>query len=155
MDIRISPVNFEGMWEPVKVFHATNGFKPRTRQHTNYTLHDMVYHPFKNETAEEIAKVVKKFFKGRTFTGVDIQEGQHIGDYYQFNRVKVGEAIDEKDIQKYLDMGYTKEMHGGISSKKDFWDAMRNDSFGAMDYMELTIERIEEIIAKVFKKTAG
>ena len=155
MDIRISPVNFKGMWEPVKICEAANGFKPGTPKYTHHKLYDMVYHPFKNETAEEIAKVVKKFFKGRTYTMIDRQYGGQAGDFYQMNRVTVGEVIDEKDIQKYLDMGYTKEMRRGIASDADFYEANRNDSFAVMGNQELSIESIKSIVAKVFKKTAG
>lgn len=151
MDNRISAVNFKGLWAPVVVREVSNGFKP-CKEYTSYKLYDLVYHPFKSETVEEIANAVKKFIKGRTYNMVDFKEGQNIGDYYQMNRVKVGKVIDEKDMPKYLEKGFTKEMHGGISSEEDFWKAMSNDSYDVMDYCELTPEYINKLAGRVFNK---
>ncbi len=154
MNNTITTVNFKGLWEPVKILEKSNGFTPGIPEYTYYKLYDMVYHPFKNETAEQIAKVVKKFFKGRTYNLVDRQYGGHkAGDYYQMNRVTIGEVIDEKDIQKYLDIGYTKKMNSGIASEKNFWKSMENESYSAMAPMELSVEWIERIIKRVFDKT--
>ena len=156
MDVKISPINFKGLWEPVKILKESNGYKPGIPEYTYYELYDMVYHPFKNETAEEIAKIVNKFFKGRTYNMVDRKYGSHkAGDYYQMNRVTVGEVIDEKDIQEYLAKGYTRKMKSGLSSEKAFWKAMENEAYAASAPMKLDVEWIKNIVARIFDKTAS
>ena len=150
MDNTISSINFKGLWAPVKKVHVEKGHF--NKDYVRYTLNNLVYHPFKNETSEEIAKEVTKHTRGRNFSLWDRVDGQHKGDYFQMNHISIGKAIDENDTEQLLNKGYNKLAIGGVLDEADFKDAWNNNTYYVYDINNMQSDEIEEVISRVFGK---
>ncbi|MCQ2739938.1 MAG: hypothetical protein MJ237_06900 [bacterium] len=112
----------------------------------NYKLHEFVYHPFENETAEQIANAIKSNFRGRSFYLVEKEHGHRDGLYYQMNRVVLGSKIKPSDNLEKL--GLTEEPIAGILNDDAFYEVYNNNQYATMDVEDLDDKRVIEIATK-------
>ena len=148
----INSMTFNGMWAPVKVLKHETGVYHRDK--TLFTLYDMVYHPWVDETKEAIQKEVDKHFWGRMFSVMDIGlEDIHFKcDIYSMNRVKVGDAIRHEDETKLREQGYDNMVKGAPSDEEFRASYNDNASYAACDVYKLNPKRIVELANKYFPK---
>ena len=148
---RINSINFNGMWEPVKVLHKESGIYHLNKQ--MFTLYDMVYHPWVDEKKEDIQKEVDKHFIGRSFCVMDtgLEDSHFKASVYEMNRVRVGNAIKHKDKAKLLKQGYEENLHIGIPDDEEFREIYyNNESHSAYDVHKMDTKRITELANMYF-----
>lgn len=149
----INSTSFNGMWAPVQVSKQETGV-----YHLNkklFTLYDMVYHPWIDETKEAIQKEVDKYFWGRTFSVMDIgfEDMHYKCDIYSMNRVKVGNKIKHEDKEQLIKQGYGENVNVCTPGDKEF-KASYNDnaSYAVRDVYKLDAERINELVDEYFQE---
>jgi len=144
MNINSCGVSFNGLYKYNGSVNKSSG-----KEHYNKVVHHIynsTYHPYEDESPEDIKKELDRTYFGRTYRLYEDQRWE--GDYYQMNRIKVGETIKRADEEKYLKEGYSKDPQGIYLKKDDFYAAYDNYEYGVMDYDELSPERVEEIAEK-------
>ena len=83
---KINSANFKGLWE-IKTIHQKK-LSDDLGDGFNISYQDAIYHPFKDETPEEIAKEMKKEQVGEVWENVDSD-----GDKYYPYSVEVTEKV--------------------------------------------------------------
>ena len=146
----INPINFYGMWSPVKVSKKEFGIYHKDKQ--KFILYDMVYHPWSDETKEAVKKEVDKYFFGRSFSIMDIgiEDSHFKADFYEMNRVKIGNTIRHEDEADLLKQGYTNKPNMGTHDDKTFAELYNNASISAYGERKMDAERINQLINKYF-----
>ena len=137
--------NFKGLYE-----YNGSTKKKTGAPHYNkkvYQLYDSTYHPYENESPEDIKKELERTNWGRTFTLYE--DLQNEGDYYFMNRIKIGDRIKKSDEEKLKAQGYSESPRGITLDNKEFLDTFNNDQYCTADVIKLSPERIEEISEKI------
>ena len=141
-------ITFSGLWEPV-----TKRSKETGAYNINkvfYTLKELVYHPYVDESPAAIEAEVNKYFWGRSFSVWDKFDGHRKNDTIQMNYVKVGEAIKHEDKEAYLAQNYSETPVGSILEDKEFWETYNNGAYVPYDDTKMPAERVKELAAKHF-----
>ena len=145
----LSAVTFRGLWEPVKAHHKDTGVNYKNK--AQYTLYECTYHPWSDESKEEIKENTDKYFKGRSFSLMDTYDGHHKSDMFQMNYVKIGDSINREDADTYKERGYTSSLTGGtIEDDSEFWLTYTNASYAPFDVSIMSKERVQEVVARHF-----
>lgn len=147
---KVSQISFNGLWVPGRVLEKEKGMFYHGK--TYYKLRENIYHPWKNETPEQIAQAVDKHFWGRSFSVMDtsIGDSQHKYDAYHMNYIRIGEPIEQTDAQKLIAQGYSEDFVGGISSDADFYASYNNASYAPFDIRKMSKESVIDFAQRHF-----
>ena len=140
-----SSASFKGLYKANGTINKKTGAPHYNKK--VYKLYESTYHPYENETAEEIKNELEKTNWGRTFTLYE--DLQNEGDYYLMNRIKIGDRIKKADEDKYIDKGYTKNPRGIELEDDAFYKSFNNDQYCTCDVIRLRPERISEIAEQI------
>ena len=150
--LEVSQVSFNGLWEkPAKLLHEKE-VGVFYRDKTYYKLRKIIYHPWKDESPEQVAEAVDKHFFGRSFSVMDtsIEDSQRKYDAYHMNYIQIGEPINKADAQKFIERGYSENFSGGILSDSDFYASYNNASYAPFDIRRMDKEDVIDFAQRHF-----
>ena len=148
MNINSCGVSFNGLYKYNGSIDKQTGVPHYNKK--VYHVYNSTYHPYENETKEDIEKELAKTNFGRCFTLHEDYRNE--GLYYLMNRIKIGAPRKKADKAKHIKEGMTETSRGITLNDSEFYATFNNDQYGTTDVTKLSSERVDEITKNIQDK---